>query len=173
MKDKQGTQQRFPEEPRDCLQSHFEYIPRNPSISQRVTAQFRTGKSAQSVFHLFLLLDLHWIVCVCVFVFPPSPRGRSSRVDAPDLEGTFQPGHTHQGPAAWLRTMGHRLTLESPAEHSHACCSNIPGKNTTLHRAQKRPTQHDQTRRLIKKVCHFKILLFQPTMEIEFQISLI
>lgn len=72
MKDKQGTQQRFPEEPRDCLQSHFEYIPRNPSISQRVTAQFRTGKSAQSVFHLFLLLDLHWIVCVCL-CFPPLP----------------------------------------------------------------------------------------------------
>jgi len=55
-------------------------------------------------------------VCVCVCNLPLFPCGRSSRVDVSDLEGSFQPGHTHThthwGPAAWLRTMGHRLTFE-------------------------------------------------------------
>lgn len=72
------------EQPGDC---HSEYIPRNPSRSQRLAAQFGTGKLAWSVFHLFSLQDLldvlgwvkqaslnhtHWIECVCVCVTSPS-----------------------------------------------------------------------------------------------------
>ncbi len=73
------------EQPGDCLQSHSEYIPRNPSRSQRLAAQFGTGKLAWSVFHLFSLQDLldvlgwvkqaslnhtHWSVCVTSPSFP-------------------------------------------------------------------------------------------------------
>ncbi len=45
------------EQPGDCLQSHSEYIPRNPTRSQRLAAQFGTGKLAWSVFQLFPLQD--------------------------------------------------------------------------------------------------------------------
>lgn len=139
------------EQPGDC---HSEYIPRNPSRSQRLAAQFGTGKLAWSVFHLFSLQDLldvlgwvkqaslnhtHWIECVCVCVcnLPLFPSGRSTRVDASDLEGTFQPGHTHWGPAAWLRTMGHRLTIEKPKRTQWSVLLEHTWQNPALHWALK------------------------------------
>lgn len=43
-------------------------------------------------------------------------EGSSSSEAALGLKGTFQPGQTHSGLAAWLRNMGHRLTLGGPCQ---------------------------------------------------------
>ena len=67
-----------------------------------------------------------------IFCLPPPPappppplfplngsqwwRGASGSEAAPGLKGTFQPGQTHSGLAAWLRNMGHRLTLGGPCQ---------------------------------------------------------
>lgn len=45
-----------------------------------------------------------------------SGGGSSSSEAALGLKGTFQPGQTHSGLAAWLRNMGHRLTLGGPCQ---------------------------------------------------------
>lgn len=43
-------------------------------------------------------------------------EGSSGSEAALGLKGTFQPGQTHSGLAAWLRNMGHRLTLGGPCQ---------------------------------------------------------
>lgn len=55
-------------------------------------------------------------------------EGSSSSEAAPGLKGTFQPGLTHSGLAAWLRNMGHRLTLGGPSQ-AEPC--EIPGNEWT------------------------------------------
>lgn len=53
-------------------------------------------------------------------------EGNSSSEAALGLKGTFQPGQTHSGLAAWLRNMGHRLTLGGPCQSQPSGASNIP-----------------------------------------------
>lgn len=75
--------------------------------------------------------DLHSTDHTLVFLLCPSSSSSSTSSSLPSewlsvvegssgseaalgLKGTFQPGQTHSGLAAWLRNMGHRLTLGGP-----------------------------------------------------------